>query len=165
MPDKKVNYEIISTDKPTYAVLKLALKWHDELRFAAIALAWRKALKPDIDGHIVLGKCVRVTDLHREFEAYDFIVVLNKEYWEAFSPEQRLALMDHELCHAAARLDAKTSEQQQDEKGRKVWRTCKHDIEEFREVVERHGCYKADLEAFAKALRQKAPLFETATKT
>lgn len=39
-----------------------------------------------------------------------------------------------------------------DEYGRSVWRTRKHDIEEFHAVIERHGCYKKDLEKFAEAL-------------
>ncbi len=48
-----------------------------------------------------------------------------------------------------------------DERGRRVFRTRKHDIEEFRCIVERHGCYKTDLVAFAQAIvdKRKAPLF------
>jgi hypothetical protein len=34
------------------------------------------------------------------------------------------------------------------------------DIEEFHEIVERHGCYKADLEHFAKIIQPS--LFEAA---
>ena len=49
-----------------------------------------------------------------------------------------------------------------DERDRIVWRTRKHDIEEFFDVVRRHGCYKRDLVAFAEALMKKkiAPLFD-----
>lgn len=90
--------------------------------------------------------------------------VLNKEFWDQFDDEKRLALMDHELCHAAAALDSEYA-QKYDERGRRVWRVRKHDIEEFRDVVKRHGCYKSDLEEFAKALRdaKKNPLFAKAS--
>lgn len=44
----------------------------------------------------------------------------------------------------------------------KAVNTRKHDIEEFRDVVARHGCYKKDLDNFAEALLEKHanPLFD-----
>ena len=158
---KAVNFVLIPQNSQPYEVLEGALQWHEELAEASIALAWRKGTKQDVDGHIVLGRCCKVSDLHKEFMKFDFVVVLNKEYWDQFDDKKRLALMDHELCHASASLDSETSEQKEDERGRPLWRVRKHDIEEFREVVERHGCYKSDLESFAKSLREsaKSPLF------
>jgi hypothetical protein len=132
---KKVNFQIVGKNDAAWSVLNKALKWHEELRHAEVGLAWRKALKADVDGHIVLGRCVKISDLHREFISFDFVIVLNKEYWDDFDDEQRLALMDHELCHASFSLD-RLGEPKEDEKGRQVWRVRKHDIEEFREVVE-----------------------------
>lgn len=70
--------------------------------------------------------------------------------------EQRIALLDHELCHAAPMLDDRTQEQVVDERGRKVWRMVKHDIEEFGAIVQRHGLYKADLEKFGAEILKKA---------
>ena len=162
--NKAVNYDVVPKSHDAYEVLDRALDWHDELREAKIALAWRKKLKADVDGRIVLGRCHKISDLHKEFIPFDFVIVLNREYWEQFNDEQRIALMDHELCHAAASLDSDSAEQKYDEKGRPCWRVRKHDIEEFREVVQRHGCYKADLEEFAKVLRSKSanPLFSQA---
>lgn len=72
------------------------------------------------------------------------------------SDEQRRALLDHELCHAEVKLDDRTSEPVHDERGRKVYRMRKHDIEEFSAVVERNGIYKRDLEHFAAALNRAA---------
>jgi hypothetical protein len=62
--------------------------------------------------------------------------------------------------HAQQACD-KDGKPREDERGRPVWRVRKHDIEEFREVVERHGCYKSDLEAFVKAALEarETPLF------
>ena len=157
---KKVSFQIIEDPSPAHDVLSDALAWHPEINGATIKLAWRKGTKADVDGRIVLGRCVKVSDLHREFFNADFIVVLNREYWDAFTDKQRLALMDHELSHAAAKED-KNGNEMYDERDRQVFRTRKHDLEEFRDVVERHGLYKADLVAFAEVMRsaKKTPLF------
>ena len=104
-----------------------------------------------------------MSDLHRELADWDFVILLNQEVWrdQDFTEEKKSALMDHELCHAARSFDSEGNEQR-DERGRAVWRTRKHDIEEFQEIVKRHGCYKKDLERFADELlkRRAAPLFE-----
>lgn len=109
---------------------------------------------------MILGKCIKASDLQRELVAYDFVILLNKEVWESpeFTEEKKRALVDHELCHAAPAEDKDTGEQKTDEKGRPVWRIRKHDIEEFRCIVERHGRYKSDLEAFAEALLKSKQL-------
>lgn len=157
MAQKKVNFELIEREpgKGVYALLdEIVEQFHEELADARIALAWRKALRPDSDGRLVLGKCIKVTDLHKEFHEYDFIILLNKEVWEdkEFTDDKKRALLDHELCHAAPAEDPKTGDQKTDERDRLVWRIRKHDIEEFRAIAERHGCYKNDLERFAEAL-------------
>ena len=160
---RNVNYELIPLQiKEPYELLDTALEFHDELRGVRIALAWRKRQKTDRDGHLTLGKCMKVSDLNKEFAQFDFIIVLNREVWNdsEFGREKKLALIDHELCHAMPLVDDE-GEQKVDERGRQLWRSRKHDIEEFREIVQRHGCYKRDLEEFAKALeeKRKEPLF------
>ena len=160
---KKVNFEFIDdiTTEP-YKILATAHKWHQDILGASIALAWRVEQKPDKDGHVVLGKCLKVSDLYKEFAAYDFIIVLNREVWDdpEFTKEKKLALLDHELCHAAPQVD--NEGEVYDERGRQVFRCRKHDIEEFYAVVRRHGCYKRDLELFAEEIKKKraAPLFD-----
>lgn len=165
MARKKINYELIPTKTAEpWELLRVAHKWHPELDEAQIALAWRKALKPDKDGHLILGSCVKVSDLNKELKPFDFIILLNQEVWQdpQFTREKKLALLDHELCHAAPVFDAE-GHQKEDERSRRVWRTRKHDIEEFKAIVARHGCYKRDLELFAEALLKgrRQPLFAT----
>lgn len=143
-----------------HQLLEQARRWHPHLNEARIALAWRKEWKEDKDGLLVLGKCKKTSDLEKELHPFDFIVLLNREMWEALDEEQRLALVDHELCHAQVTLDG--TEAKRDDRGRIVYRVRKHDVEEFREVVERHGLYKSDLEAFARSMvrGRKAPLLD-----
>lgn len=159
---KAVNFELIPVidlkhiPEPYRILQDVRLKYHSDLNDAKIVLAWRKSLKPDRDGHLVLGKCVKVSDLHKELKHFDFVILLNKEVWNdaEFTAEKKRALIDHELCHAT-RVESQDGEPKLDERGRPVFRLVKHDIEEFRAVVARHGCYKRDLELFAEALLKK----------
>lgn len=156
---KKINFELIPPESKheSYRLMEqLRAKYHNHLNPARIAIAWRKSLKPNVDGQLVLGKCIKASDLQREAAPFDFIILLNREIWNDidFNQKKKLALLDHELCHAEIVLD-KMLEPKYDERGRNIWRIRKHDIEEFKAVVERHGCYKKDLENFAKALIAK----------
>lgn len=157
---KRVSYKLIpkETDagKAMYPMLnRLIEQHHSELTNARIALAWNLSWKPDVDGRVTLGKCKKASDLDRELHAYDFVIMLRMEFWQdgSVTDDQRRALLDHELCHAQVRHD-RDGEPMRDERGRVVYRTRKHDIEEFSEIVARHGIYKRDLEAFATALKR-----------
>jgi len=159
---KKVSYELIPRDtdigKPMYALLdELVEKYHDDVQYARVALAWCTSWRADVDGHQILGKCKRASDLDRELADFDFVILLQRSFWNSISvtPAQRAALLDHELCHAAPKLD-KYGDYLEDERGRRVYRTRKHDIEEFTAIVERHGVWKRDLERFAAALHRSA---------
>lgn len=155
---KKVSYELIDpkslVGKPIYAELDaLVDQYHEELIGARIALAWCTSWEPDVDGRVVLGKCKKASDLDRELVAFDFVIMLRKQTWEDLRvpAAMKRAILDHELCHATVKLDDR-GEVVEDERERRVFRTRKHDIEEFACIVRRHGCYKADLEEFAAVL-------------
>ena len=160
---KSVNFELIQREfqAEPYAILDEMRAQHEDLAEAQIVLAWREKLKSDKDGHLVLGKCVKISDLQKELAEWDFVILLNHETWLFFSADWKRALMDHELCHAAPSLDEE-GDVKRDERGRVVWRCRKHDIEEFHDVVQRHGCYKSDLQRFAEEVLRKraAPLLE-----
>jgi len=57
--------------------------------------------------------------------------------------------------HAAVKYDDK-GEPLEDARGRIVYRTRRHDLEEFTDTVKRHGIYRHDIETFYAALRQAA---------
>lgn len=158
---KRTHFELIDPTSvvghPIYGLLaELVTAHHDELRAARIALAWCTSWVPDADGRVTLGRCHRASDLDRELAQFDFVILLRRSFWndERVSDLQRRALLDHELMHATVRLDAH-GDPAQDDRGRTIYRTRKHDIEEFTDIVKRHGCYKSDLEAFAQALQTK----------
>lgn len=159
---KKVSYELIPKDSvldhPMYVLMdELIEAHHPDLCNARIALAWCTSWNPDVDGRVTLGKCKKASDLDRELVSFDFIILLRKSFWQSshVTDIQRRALLDHELCHACIKLD-KYSDPVEDERGRRVYRIRRHDIEEFTDIVARYNCYTADLERFAAALRRSA---------
>ena len=112
----------------------------------------------------------KASELQRELVDWDYVILLNFEVWHSqeFTKEKKIALLDHELCHTGQQLD-REGEQKVDAKGRKVWRICAHEIEEFVGVIQRNGCYKRDLQLFAETIMKQAqktiPFPEAATGT
>lgn len=158
---KKLAYELIRDEpggvgRQAYFMLRELIRQHrTDLLEARIALAWAMSWKPDADGRVTIGKCRKASDLDRELMEYDFIILLSKSFWLDLkvTDEQRRALLDHELMHAAVKI-GENGEPEEDAKGRTVYRIRKHDIEEFADTVRRHGIYRGDLDDFAAALRQ-----------
>lgn len=167
---KKVNFLLIPeqdgqgiTPEPYILLREVRDAHHGDTKMARVALAWRLRTKADKDDRIQLGHCYKVSDLYKEYADYDFIITLNKEFWEDIDVvrEQRLALVDHEMCHAAPVYNDETGEHVMDERGRFLFRLRGHDVEEFYEIVQRNGLWKRDLVAFAKVLQEKRkiPMF------
>jgi hypothetical protein len=161
-PAKQASYDLIREDsmagRSMYAMCNdLVEAHHEEIINARIALAWALTWKADVDGHVKLGQCKKASDLDRELHPFDFVVLLNAEWWQdgRVTDAQRRALLDHELEHATVKLD-EDGEPARDSKDRVIYRLRKHDIEEFSSIVARHGTYKRDLEHFAAALRRGA---------
>jgi hypothetical protein len=154
---KKVNYEIIKRQDedgithPIYQLMdRLIGSDHTELVEANIALSWDHGVKPDRDGHVMLGQARKTGELERQLHGYDVIIVLNSEWWNdaEVTDRQREALLFHELCHPRPVLD-EDNDPKVDENGKIVWYNRKHDVEEFRAVIQKYGLYKADLEDMA----------------
>lgn len=170
---KKPKIEVIKREMepsglphPAYVMMdELIPAHHDHLVEAKIVLAWNSAWKADDDNRLVLGKCKKVAPLEKELHGFDFVILLNRETWHLseFTTAMKRALLDHELCHAQVKRD-EDGEIKYDDKGRPVWRVRKHDLEEFREIVQRHGQWKSDIQEFVKTAvkASKAPLFQVA---
>ena len=149
---------------------ELVAAHHPHLADAEIALVFKLKSSPDEDGIETLGACRKCSERDRELHGFDFIIELNQVVWDnpEFGESRQRALLDHELCHAQVSMDEE-GEEKMDAHGRPAWRVRKHAIEEFREIIERHGLYKVDLEDFAKTLLAKAkplapqPLLDGAT--
>jgi len=127
---------------------RLILEYHPHLIPARILYLFTDAARSKA-GRVVLGSAKRLSALEqfltREDEedaqtAYDFIILMSSEEWQLLTPTQREALVDHELMHCTV--------------GKNGWALRGHDVEEFREIIERHGFWKQDLQQFADAVEQ-----------
>lgn len=102
--------------------------------------------------------------MDRELHGYDFVILLNHHVWHMaeFDEAKKRALIDHELCHAQVCRDEE-GEIKRDSRGRLCCRTRGHDLEEFREIVKRHGQWKSDIQEFVKtAIRSNVENFNNA---
>lgn len=107
------------------------------------------------------GKCKKCTAFERHLTKRTFFIFINEEVWDGLSTEQRVALVDHELCHIV-----REKEEQLDKETKKVvmgwanrdnvnnWKIREHDVEEFSEIIQRHGLWEQGIESFAVAVRQ-----------
>lgn len=68
---------------------------------------------------------------------FAFLIEVACDQWNLATRTQRVALIDHELCHCMAEEDPETEEM--------IYSIVGHDFEEFESIVRRHGCWKEDL--------------------
>lgn len=108
-------------------------------------------------GHVTLGTASKLTGrsaflarpdgtnhLGEPVDEYDpglFVIEIALDQWGRLEPDQRRALVDHELCHCKVDIHEET--------GLPILAIQEHDIEEFEAVVHRHGLWKEDLRSFA----------------
>lgn len=153
---KKVTVQLIKekhageTTEPYKILAELLSANHGHLADAKIGLAWRMGWRSNPDGILTLGQCRKRGDLDRELDGFDFVILLNKEAWPVLNEKSKRALLDHELCHANIVIDA-NGEPKKNDRDRLVCRIRKHDVEEFRQIVERHGAWTQDLAKMAQA--------------
>ena len=100
-------------------------------------------------GKLTAGTASRMTPKENAIaggDTYAFKIVLAFDLWTLNGEAWRKALIDHELCHCYGEWD-------EDEETMK-WSLRTHDIEEFAEIVERHGLWKHDVQTFVERVGQ-----------
>jgi hypothetical protein len=124
---------------------------HKHLVGAGIVYLWR-AVHQTTKGKAVWAKTRLISGLNaylcateepgdgEEAEPF-FVIEFAYDVWVVLDTAQRLALVDHELCHCLV-----------DEDG--VLSTAPHDLEEFVGIVERHGMWRAEVQALVNAGNQ-----------
>ena len=149
---KKSSFSVIDrkgNSAPYNMADDLVGKYHSHLAEAKIAIAWRYGVKEDKDGNLPLGGVKICSELDRKLHGFDLIIWLNFAWWnQVASLEQQRAALDHFLCHCEVTKN-EDGEEKTDEDGNTVYRRRNPDVEEFTEVIDRHGLYMAKLEKFA----------------
>ena len=125
-------------------------KHHTHLREARILYVFTSKDQKR-NGKIVLGKAVKMAEFQQFLssgdsfdtaEGYELVVMIAWNCWGALNVAQRQALVDHELCHF---------ERNEKDTG---WAIRGHDVEEFTEVIARHGLWLADVQQFVETAQQ-----------
>lgn len=124
-------------------------KYRPRLRSARIGFIFRSEGSMS-GGMKVIGKASKVTDKIRPLlaEDLDFIIWISKEDWLRMDVRQKRALIHHELCHCTIDTSTETA------------KMLHHDIEEFWEVIETHGLWRAGLVKTAEVIQPRLPDLE-----
>lgn len=85
-------------------------------------------------------------------DGYDYLVTLSAALWRKLDDQAKAALIDHELCH----LVRKQTVNRRTGKVTESWARRGHDLEEFVEIVKRHGLWSADVRDLVLAGAQLA---------
>lgn len=127
---------------------------HEDLEHATIELIWilegRKS-----KGKTVLGTCRVAPELWFRLAGVDLVVELYRTWWVKADGDAKRYLVDHELSHAAPKLDG-GGLQEADATGRRLWRSIPHDVEDFAGPVARWGP-QPDLERFLEVAQLSLP--------
>ncbi len=123
---------------------KMLIKaYHLHLLDARICFVFRKEAQKT-NGKDVLAQASKVTAKMQPFFEYDFLIWVSKEDWERSDSAFREALIDHELCHCKL--------------GENGWKLIRHDVEEFHEIIARHGFWNRSLKKGAAVMKNAAQI-------
>jgi len=117
-------------------------KYHTDAAFANICYLFKEKHKKQ-GSKIITGECSKQSDKLKILHGFDFIIEFAYDIWEQLSDIQKQALVLHELKHI---------EITEGKSGEIKLRIAKHDLEEFRDVVEIFGLYTQDLQAMASVI-------------
>lgn len=117
---------------------------HDHLAEARIIYLFR-AGDWKSKGKVTLGQAGKVPEQWQYLTGHDLVVIINGDAWPALSDRQKVALVDHELCHFEKTIT---------DGGDPKWCLVSHDVEEFTGVIQRHGLWSSDVEDFVSEAQQ-----------
>lgn len=126
-------------DQPRAIGQVLVAAVHKELRDATIAYLYREKMRRS--GRIRLATASKAGARLEFLAEVDLIIEVNWTAWSTLSPLQRIALVDHELCHFDQNPDTGFYELRH------------HDVEEFGIIVRRYGLWTEDLRGFGQDVR------------
>lgn len=112
---------------------------HNRLVNASVAYVFREEITQS--GRVKGGVASKASGKLAYFTGHDFVIEFNHTVWLHLTPEQRIALVDHELAHC----------ERDEETG--AWTMRDHDVEEFSDIVGRWGLWTPDLRGFGAAIK------------
>jgi hypothetical protein len=120
---------------------------HTHLANRRIGFLFREEIKSG--GQVKGALASKVSGKLHYYTELEFMVEVNWTIWRELRPAQRIALIDHELCHFGT---------EDGENGLKLL-LLPHDVEEFSAIVQRWGLWDRGLIAFNRAINHQMSLF------
>ena len=119
--------------------------YHPHLREASIAYLLRRGTWKS-RGQVITGKAAIAPEQWRLLSGCDLVLIINETVWQVLGDKGREVLLDHELSH----FTPPTA----DKDGSLRWAIREHDLQEFSEVVKRHGVCTGDHRRLIEAAGQ-----------
>jgi hypothetical protein len=144
---------IRAADDPRVVATDLIDEHHEHLQTAKILWLFTTS-KRTRGNRVVLGTSARTTALTRylsaraDKQAADFIVLIEEKRWQIMLATQRQAFVDSLLC----RMEQRETINKRSGKITHTWVTVAPDVEEFSDVILRHGLWLPEHQAFARAV-------------
>ena len=169
-----------------YEIVKELVRTHHQ-HLAEAKIVIYGTDKNSVSGRrVTIAKAAKASPKMKASTNADFTITLYMMPWGDLNESQKRACMDHELMHCGVQYEPVkeqvgvgrggkpkwkvvkdeygrkqyTDEIVRDEFGVPKWRLVPHDLEEFREIVRRHGMWDESIQEFKQAI-DAAP--ETAT--
>lgn len=86
---------------------------------------------PMITNQNVHGRCIRCSSELMHYAGVDYIIEISKLTWDLLDDKAKYLLVYHELLHIKIEYEENKDEYK--------FKLRKHNIEDFREIIERHG--------------------------
>jgi hypothetical protein len=141
--DEKTGTEIWAADEDVREMANDVIAHHHPHLADANFVFLMRSPTAKSKGKAVLGTAKKATPEHKALYLgeVDFIVTLAGAEWKDMTNRARRALLDHELCHCVG-------------DSMKGWSMRGHDVEEFSEIIERHGLWHDELKELGETMRQ-----------
>lgn len=137
-----------STYAPAESVETLAQSligtYHPELATARIGYGFIERV-PKKGGRELSGKAVKVSGRWMYLTELDFYIEVAAPKWNEMNEEERTALVDH-------LLESCTGEEQ--EEGDMKWVVREPDVQEFTNILQRHGAWTESLRGFVRVAHE-----------
>ena len=127
-------------------------KYHPWLKEARIAFVMRSESQKKGKRHILASTC-KIPAKMQPYMEFDLLIWLSEPEYTEMSGVTREALIDHELTHCIRNFETG------------AWSIRDHDIQEFAEIIERHGLWSPELNRIdeAKEVYLQGKLFDVIT--
>lgn len=122
---------------------QLIPKYHHHLLNASIRYLFRKGSPLTHGGRPVAGTAKVIKGETAYLTGLNFRIMIDGDLWPKLPPDIQEALVDHELKHCGGELVD----------GQWRWFIVHHDVEDFADIVQRHGFWTAELKQLNDAAR------------